>query len=298
MKIAVCSLVRGRERHLENFLRGLAAQHRPADAVIVSVMQPDLPRVGDSGLQVIYEPVDTPGLPLGRARNVAARRALDLAADAIIFLDVDCIAEPDLIGSYEKALMQTSDACLMGETRYLGAGNADKWTDFETLWARSERHPAREFAPQTAPLIDEHSATGAQRLTGMSELWGLSFALPLKLFVAVDGFDTAFDGYGGEETDFAARLADRHTELFFIPRARAVHQWHPVMKPPLNHFDDIIRNARLFQRRHGRWCMDYWLGQFTDAGLVEWRADRLDVLRHPTDAEIDAARQPDDVRFS
>ena len=45
--------------------------------------------------------------------------------------------------------------------------------------------------------------------------------------------------------------------------------------------------------------MDYWLGMFRDAGLVEWSPSAHDivVLRQPTPAEIDSARLDGEVCY-
>ena len=72
----------------------------------------------------------------------------------------------------------------------------------------------------------------------------------------------------------------------------------PVHIPPLQHFAAIVRNARLFHARWGRWCMDYWLGQFARAGWIDWTDAAITILRYPSPTEIAAARQPDSVLFS
>ncbi|MGT2513996.1 hypothetical protein ACVOMT_06810 [Sphingomonas panni] len=41
--------------------------------------------------------------------------------------------------------------------------------------------------------------------------------------------------------------------------------------------------------------MDYWLGQFADAGLIRWHADSdtIERLREPTLQEVIASRRED-----
>ena len=45
--------------------------------------------------------------------------------------------------------------------------------------------------------------------------------------------------------------------------------------------------------------MDYWLGMFRDAGLIEWSpaASEIRVLRRPCAQKIEQARLNDDVCF-
>lgn len=78
----------------------------------------------------------------------------------------------------------------------------------------------------------------------------------------------------------------------------AFHQHHAVHKPPLQHFDSILRNAALFRNKWGEWCMDYWLDAFEKAGYIARSGDRIECLRRPSAAEIAEARQPAEVRFS
>lgn len=107
--------------------------------------------------------------------------------------------------------------------------------------------------------------------------------------------DETYVGYGGEETDLAARLAEAGLPTFWVAGARAYHQHHPVHVPPLQHFSAILANASRFRARHGRWCMTYWLDQFRAAGLIAWDAEApaIRLLRSPSADEIAAALRPD-----
>lgn len=289
MTVGVCTIVKGRRAHLVNQMKGLARQTHGPNAYSIAYMQraahEDLPALT---CEVTTRHVISSPLPLAAARNVAAR-ALD--TDAIIFLDVDCIPSDELVSIYANTVAQTG-ACVMGPTRYLGPEADDTRENFGALWQRATVHPARRDPSKPEGSISVQLP--------MQELWGLCFSMPRQLFEDVGGFDEAFDGYGGEETDFARRLADHGASLIYEPAARAVHQWHAVHVPPLQHFDDIVRNARRFRETHGEWCMEYWLGQLADAGYVEWseEAETLDVVRRPSAAAISAARQPSTVLYS
>ena len=50
--------------------------------------------------------------------------------------------------------------------------------------------------------------------------------------------------------------------------ARAFHQWHPVSRPPVEHVDDILRNAGIYRSRWGTTPMLGWLEAFEERGLV------------------------------
>lgn len=285
MSISVCTLVRGRDAHLRNMLAALDAQTKPPKEIIVAYMQAERPAALDDYPFVEGIQVTDNALPLAAARNRAAAQA---TGETLLFLDVDCVAHPDLVAAMDETVQETG-AVVMGDVRYLPKG-VDLSCSFDDVWGQSERHPARP---------DPATAEGLQQFR-MEELWSLCFALPRNTFERIPGFDERFEGYGGEDTDFATRLADAGVDLFFAPNARAVHQWHAVHIPPLQHLDDILRNARLFRRLHGKWCMDYWLDQLSEAGFIDWspEGERLDLLRQPSATELSQTRQPGTVLYS
>lgn len=290
MKLSVVTLVRGRHRHLVNLIHGLNAQRSLPDELVIAWMQPDI----DTALPATRFPVRhvrVPGdaLPLAAARNAGANSACH---EGLVFLDVDCIASPPMIDRYRHAL-DSGSALYMGEVRYLPARavslDTDGHIDYRRLDERAIVHPARPCVP----------SGGIRHEPDHGQLWGLSFALLARDHHRVGGMDEGYTGYGGEETDYAARLAAAGVPAYWVGNARAWHQHHAIHCPPLAHFDAIIANARRFHRRWGRWCMDYWLGLFAEAGLIDWQEDAPDIVVHrqPTKNEIRAARLGDDVAF-
>lgn len=285
MKISVCTLIRNRRAHLVRQMEGLALQSLLPTELIIACMQQederDLP-----ALPFEVRTVRIPGkrLPLARARNTCATLA---KGDLMIFLDVDCIPSPDLVSSFAERMSE--NVCMMGDVRYLNAQNIVNAAAFDTMWADAITHPAREFASPAGALL--------HRLTDYGDFWSLCFALSVRTFRASGGFDPAFEGYGGEDTDFGESLRREGIGLLWNAEARAVHQWHPVEKPPFGHLGDIVRNAELFRRKHGRRCMDYWLCQFEHSGHVS-DDGRLEVVRNPSADERKTAIQPGHVAFS
>ncbi|MCK5932681.1 MAG: glycosyltransferase [Fulvimarina manganoxydans] len=287
MSLSVLTLVRGRRDHLVNLMQSLSAQTRRPDELVIAFMQetiePDLPAIG---LPVRALTVTGQALPLAKARNRAAAAA---KGDTLVFLDVDCIASPTLVESFERAA--TSERGLfLGEVLYLPEGAATGPLDMERLDAVGIAHPSKPSIPET----------GLRREPDAGEFWGLSFALRRSLWNRLGGMDERFIGYGGEETDLAARLDRAGVPVWWTAGARAYHQHHTVHIPPLNHFGSIIRNARRFHEKHGRWCMTYWLGQFAERGLIAWSEEAGEIvgLCEPDAEMIAAARQPGHVRFS
>jgi hypothetical protein len=75
-------------------------------------------------------------------------------------------------------------------------------------------------------------------------------------------------GYGAEDTDFGQLAQARAVELVWVGGAWAYHQHHATQRPPVQHLDDILRNAAIFHDRWGWWPMHGWLEQFEALGLA------------------------------
>ncbi|MCJ2010811.1 glycosyltransferase family 2 protein [Methylobacterium sp. J-092] len=280
---SVLTLVRGRADRLRNLMHGLARQSASPRELVIAWMQPEpAPDLPDPGCPVRHLHVAGEPMPLAAARNRAAEAA---GGELLIFLDVDCIPSPGLVAAYRRAAAQ-AEGLFLGEVLYLPPGSeAGNAADDAALARAGQRHPARPAVPRT----------GLRPEPDPGQLWGLSFALPARAWHAVGGMDKAYAGYGGEETDLAVRLAAGGLPTFWVAGACAYHQHHPVHVPPLQHFEAILANAARFHRRHGRWCMTYWLDQFRAAGLIAWDADApaIRLVRRPRADEVAAALRPD-----
>ncbi len=285
MSVSVLTLVRGRRDHLVNLIAGLAESTVQPDELVIAYMQDapfaDLPRT-DFPIRAVF--VAGADMPLAAARNRAAAAAIGAQ---LIFLDVDCIPSPTLVARYAQTAVSPGGIRL-GEVFYLPAAALERGLYWRRLDAVGMRHPAK---PPIA--VDDVRPTPSH-----GELWGLSFAIAAADWARAGGMDERYVGYGGEETDFAARLERAGVAMWWVGGARAYHQHHVVHTPAYQHFDAIVRNARLFRATWGRWCMDYWLGQFAERGLIAWDADTITVLRKPGTDEIAGSRMPPEVLFS
>lgn len=266
--VAVVTVVHGRHDHLRRQQRGLDAGTREPDVRCVVAMDDDavaglLPAAAD----VSACPRDGSALPLARARNLGAERALRRGADLLVFLDVDCIPDPDLVARYADAHRVTDrPALLAGPVTYLPAGAAERALADPASCRRP--HPGRPDPPDGVLL---HG--------GDPDLfWSLSFAASRATWQRIGGFCEDYVGYGGEDTDFAAVAAERGVGLCWVGGAHAYHQHHPVSDPPTEHLADIVANARVFRRRWGRWPMPTWLNAFEERGLLVRDGDDIRVI--------------------
>lgn len=262
---AVVTIAAGRREHLRRQAMSLANQTvAPERYVIVDLGGDDPRRFVPEELQAQIVSLDEPGaptsgatpgsLPLARARNVGAETA---DADVTVFLDVDCIAHPDLVRLYDEAVT-TFRGVHAGPVGYLPEGHP------RTIDPADLDPVARYQDGRPVP------GTHLHRTRRIELFWSLSFAIDRASWARSGGFDEGYVGYGGEDTDFARRLDRVGVPIWFSGRARAFHQYHPVSSPPIEHVEAICRNAVRFRRTWGDWPMAGWLAEFAELGLVEW----------------------------
>lgn len=282
--VSALTLARGRADHLKNLIRGLARQDQPPVELVIGVMQPepfaDLPQT-DFPLRQILVPGTA--LPLARARNLVARAA---RAEALAFVDVDCIPAPALIADYARTCAPGAGV-MMGEVMYLPGGATDQGVDFDRFAQLAVKHADRAGPP----------ATPTETCSDYRCFWSLNFAMHRQDFQRSGGFDERFTGYGGEDTDFARMLHELGIAISWMQGARVYHQYHPHFMPPVHHMDSVVRNAELFARKWGYRTMEHWLYCFGLMGLIQNTPAGLRILGHPTEAHLALCRQQSDQPY-
>lgn len=257
---AVVTVVHQRREHLSRQRASLARSSTSGvDHVVVAMDDPDL--AGADWCSAAL-PRAALGLPLAAARNRGAEVALARGADTLVFLDVDCLADEHLVEAYADVVRDAPDTVWSGPVTYLDPPPAGGY-DLAALAELDAPHAARP-----APAVGE-------RLPGADPdlFWSLSFACSAGAWRRAGGFCEDYVGYGGEDTDFARVVLAAGLDLGWVGAARAYHQWHPVSRPPVEHVDDIVRNAEVFRRRWGTSPMTGWLEAFEERGLVRRDAD-------------------------
>lgn len=272
-RLSVITLANGRPDNLANVVLGLTRQsHQPAE-LIVAVMQDrpyNLPAAPFSVRQLM---IDGRDLPLAHARNAAARAA---SGDMLVFLDMDCIPDPDCLADY-ASYAAGFDGLQMGEVLYLhGGANRPGWS-YADFAAVGEKHSDRRGPP----------AEGVEICEDYRCFWSLNFAMPRERFLALGGFDERYKGYGGEDTDFGKTIATAGVPIAWVKGGLAYHQYHPHHMPPVHHLESVVRNAQLFERKWGFRTMGHWLYAFRLMGLIDDTPDRpITILRQPDDSDL------------
>jgi N-acetylglucosaminyl-diphospho-decaprenol L-rhamnosyltransferase len=260
--VTLCSAAR-----LDHLLpqRAALARLRPAVPHVVVWLDdepaPALPELAEA--HVLHLPSGPDGLRLAAGRNAGAERAIALGASLVVFLDADCVPGPELVGRYESAAAAHPDSLLCGPVTYLPEGHDG--LDDASLAAATRPHAARPSPAPGDTVVAEHHEYPL--------FWSLSFALTASTWRRSGGFEPGYEGYGGEDTDFAFTARSLGLPLVWVGGAHAYHQWHPTTSPPWQHLDDILRNGRRFAERWGEWPMRGWLEAFREGGGVRAAED-------------------------
>ncbi|MEU1175945.1 glycosyltransferase family 2 protein [Streptomyces microflavus] len=265
MRTAVITPAAGRHRHLTLQHLGLAAgSYAPDQYVVVAMDDPDLGAVlagREPTASVVNCPVKKGNLPLARARNLGAARAVERGAELLVFLDIDCVPGEKTLERYRQVahVAEHRRSLLCGTVSYLPPPGpyGYRLAELPTL---AEPHPGRP-----APAVGELRWGEDYAL-----FWSLSFAVTADTWHTIGGFCEEYEGYGGEDTDFGQRARAAGVPLTWVGGAPAFHQHHPVSDLPVAHLRDILRNAETFHRRWGWWPMTDWLHAFADRGLAHW----------------------------
>ena len=253
---AVVTVVHGRSEHLARQRESLAASTTDAfEHVVVAMDDPALVASGGADAALPRAPL---GLPLAAARNRGAEVALARGAARWSSSTSTASPTPSLVGAYADVVADEPDTVWSGPVTYLDPPPPGRLRPGRP--ARRSTHPTRHdrrrprASASTAPTP---TSSGRCPSPAPTTAWRRS-----------GGFCEDYVGYGGEDTDFARVALVAGLDLGWVGAARAYHQWHPVSRPPVEHVDDIVRNARIFHARWGEWPMLGWLEAFEERGLV------------------------------
>ena len=235
MKASVIVTTYNRPDALQAVLRGLAAQEDRDFEVLVA----DDGSTADTAqlVQTLARDYPVPlhhvwqadqGFRAGAARNRACAQA---TGDYWIFLDGDCVALPDFIRQH-KRLAQAE--CFVAGNRILLSERFTRDALTQQLPLHT-RHLGQWLMDRLQGRINRwlpllHAADGAWRLRSPARWQGArtcNLAVWRDDFVAVNGFDETYAGWGHEDADLAVRLIRRGVRRKDGRFATAVlHLWH------------------------------------------------------------------------
>jgi len=241
----------------------------PDDYIVVAMDDRHARRhvqAGHPSPRVVDLPLRDGHLPLASARNAGAEAALSRGAELLVFLDVDCLPAPELVGRYAEAadINDSPGRVLCGPVANLPPPPE---TGYDLTSLADEGVPVHgRPIPRAEEIVESQD---------FNLFWSLSFAITAASWHSFGGFNDTYLGYGAEDTDFGQRVRDAGGSICWVGGAWAYHQHHPKTEPPVEHLHDIVRNARIFKDRWGWWPMEEWLIKFQELNLIYYnpRAD-------------------------
>ena len=270
-KLSIIIIVKNRHAHLKNVLVGLSRNENQLFETVIIHMNEECRVDYNFNLRHLhsYKLKTEEMLPLAKARNFGACKA---KYENLVFLDVDCIPSPQMVSDYLKFFNEHQNAVAMGEVYYMRSSIENEWIE-QDLKTASIKHQKRKYLQNC----------NAKHEKNYDKFWSLNFGLKRNTFEIIGGFSEKFEGYGAEDTDFSYKAKSKDINLYWAKGCTAYHQFHESQNPPLNHFDDIIRNATIFYSRWGVWPMAKWLKAFSEMDLIEWNTDatKINKLKNP-----------------
>jgi glycosyltransferase involved in cell wall biosynthesis len=253
-RLAVIVATYNRPDALAAVLRGLAAQDDREFEVIVAddgsrddtratvdALRPGFP----VKLRHVWHPDD--GFRLAAIRN---KGILTAEADYLVFLDGDCIPQPDFVARHRALAapgsMVTGSRILLGEaltSRLLADG-----TDFFSLGIlRRLAERRRGGINKLLPLWVKVPAGAHRNIAGFvwRRIKGCNLGAWRSDVLAINGFDESFTGWGHEDADFVLRLFHagiRRTDGAYA--TEVLHLWHREAKK-----DSANSNLETVKRR-------------------------------------------------
>jgi glycosyltransferase involved in cell wall biosynthesis len=236
MKASLIVTTYNRPDALQAVLRGLAAQVDQDFEVVVA----DDGSTADTAqlIQTLAHDYPVPlrhvwqedqGFRAGAARNRACAQA---NGEYWIFLDGDCIPLPGFVGEHKRL---AQPGCFVAGNRILLSDSFTHLALAHQLPLHA-RHRGQWLVDRLLGRINRwwplvHAADGSWRLRSPHRWQGArtcNLAVWRQDFVAINGFDESYAGWGHEDADLAVRLIRRGVRRKDGRFATAVlHLWHP-----------------------------------------------------------------------
>ncbi len=237
--VSVVIPAHGRIETVRKTLAGLTPQLTPADEVVVVDDGSDPPLAG-LGERVTIIPQPRDGFGAGRARN---RGWTSSSNDVVVFLDSDSIPARDFLARHRAWHAAAANLVVVGLRHHVDASGADAGTIATT-------------GPESLPRIEEDAGaapdwrqwlvrrSAALTLGDQAFRAGLTNNLSVRRerLEEVGGFDEAFSGWGGEDTELTWRLWN--AGAFIVPE-RLAPVYHQIEPGELRHWRQDVRRLNL-----------------------------------------------------
>ncbi len=178
-----------------------------------------------------------------QAKNNAVRsllrRGADRAPAVLIFFDGDCVPEPEAVARHERLcwgagptgglvigrrfnLTEAQDSLFDEAAMRRGGWPVMPGAEEAAFLARKDRAYRRQAFLKRLGLCKEHKP----------KVLGSNFGVPMEAFLAINGHDETYEGWGGEDDDLGRRLYRSGVRPVVAVKDIAVfHQWHKTLAP-------------------------------------------------------------------
>lgn len=176
------------------------------------------------------------------------------AGEKVIFLDGDMVPGPEFISSMMSSWDEFPDAVVLGSWRY-----PPRWKGRGLDRYLASR--GRLAAKTRGQIPGKYFNSGC-------------FSLNRELFRRMSGFDPAFEGWKGEDTDFGLRLEKEQIPIIYNPDAVCFHYHRKSPDEMLAEFERFGRTSYrvLLSKHHDRTLFDKgWMLGLPDSrpGIVK-----------------------------
>jgi glycosyltransferase involved in cell wall biosynthesis len=277
-----------RHDNLRKCLEGLVRQDEQDFEVVVASFEPDeeLERICRRYVFTRIEEVPGAEWNVARSRNTGIRAA---RGEFLVFLDVDIVARPQLLSLHWAEHARAPEVCI---------------TAGRVLGFYPYGHPMEPEAEALLRAEVPVLLAGAEACLPSDPRWGREHGCPLPWAFCWSGnlsvprrhalehgllFDETFQGWGGEDLEWAYRAQRSGCQVVLCQDAWGVHLPHP------RHIEAIVaserRNFRRFIRRHP--CLEVellvWLNDLEANRLF---TQLVDEITHARGASPDDPTRP------
>ena len=248
-------------RHLRHTLLGVSCQTRRAELVVVSC-----DNEGSDLRELVATCADELGLNIllvqrpftgkarsGQVRNNAVRGMIKdrdwPQATRLVFFDGDCCPAPEVLATHERLAQAGRHGLVVGHRFDL---TEEQTAKFDETALRAGRWPVQVTDEQVVALRSREARYRRQvllRRFGLTKshkpkVLSANFSVALGTYLAINGFDESYEGYGQEDDDFGRRVyAHGDRPIVGVAALPVFHLYHPTRAPEAW---DRSPNARKF----------------------------------------------------